>query len=63
MNPAMLAIFVLNAAVALFVLLSILRVAVGQARFSDGPSAIFNFVLLAACAGLAAWSYPQAFPA
>ena len=57
----MLAIFVLNAAVALFALLSIMRVALGQARFHNGASAILNFALLAACAGFAAWSYPQAF--
>jgi hypothetical protein len=60
-NPIFIAIFVLNAAVGLFILLSILRVAIGKAHFNSGGAAIFNFALLAANAGFAAWAFPQAF--
>jgi hypothetical protein len=60
-NPIFVAILALNTAVALSCLLAILRVSIGKASFDSGSAVFWNFVLLAACSGFAAWAYPQAF--
>jgi hypothetical protein len=62
-NYFFLAIFILSAIVALFVLIAILRVAVGNARFNSPAAAVFNIAVFAACTTLAIAAFPMAFPA